>query len=253
MKKLIAAVAAVTAFGFVGAASAADMPAKAPVYKAPMVAPLYNWTGIYVGVNGGYGWGTTTGNLLPVAVGPSGSLNNFDINGGLFGGQIGFNYQFPTSPLVLGIEADWDWADINGSQTGASLGGTVTGSVKVKDLGTVRGRIGYAWDRILLYGTGGWAWSHRVTSTLTATAATPPTISDSHSLDGYTVGGGVEYGFTPNLSLKVEYLYAHLDTTEYFVSQGCPGGGAPTSLCSLGANVNVVRAGLNWRFTGFPF
>lgn len=232
MKKLATLAAAIAALGFANSADAADMPVKAPVYKAPPAVALYNWTGFYLGANGGYGWGTTTGDILPTHF-----LGNHDINGALFGGQIGFNYQFPASPFVLGVEADWDWADINGSIS-ATLGSE---SVKVENLGTVRGRIGYAWDRFLVYGTGGWAWSSRVTASCTGVC---PLAPDSHSLDGYTVGGGVEYGITPNLSAKVEYLYVHLDPTDYFISQGCPGA------CSLGANVNVVRAGLNWRFTG---
>src|SRR6185437_1118036 len=238
MRKLVLT-AAMVAIGFASAANAADMPTKAPIYKAPpaVVAP-YNWTGFYLGVNGGYGWGQTTGDILPAFFG-----GNYDINGGLFGGQIGFNYQLPASPLVLGIEADWDWTDIKGSQTVTLLRLPVSDSVKVENLGTVRGRIGYAWDRFLVYGTGGWAWSSRVSAFCSSCIPT----DDSHSLNGYTVGGGVEYGFTPNLSVKAEYLYAHLEPVDFFQNAGC------TVTCSLGANVNVVRLGLNWRFTGSPF
>ena len=236
MRKLIAALAAAAAFGFAGAnANAADLPARMPVKAAPMVAPAYNWTGFYLGINGGWGWGTTTGDVLPRFF-----SGNYDIDGGLFGGQVGFNYQFAGTPLVIGVEADWDWADIKGSQPYA--GGLFTSSVKVENIGTVRGRIGYAWDRIIFYGTGGWAWSSRVS---TFCQGCTPT-DDHHSLDGYTVGGGFEYGFTPNLSLKAEYLFAHLDPVDFFHNAGC------TFSCSLGANVNMVRLGLNWRFTGLP-
>jgi len=236
---------AVTVFGFASTASAADMPVKAR-YNAPAAAPAYNWTGFYLGLNGGYGWGQTTGNFLPTYI-----TGNHDISGGLVGGQVGFNYQLPASPLVLGIEADWDWADIKGSQSGTAVFVLSPGgdSVKAEDLGTVRGRAGYAWDRFLIYGTGGWAWSHRVSSTFWPSAVS---TSNSHSLNGYTVGGGIEYGFTPNLSLKVEYLYAHLLPTSFFQNAGCPSGPQPLSSCSLGANVNVVRLGLNWRFNGLP-
>ena len=243
MKRLVPVAVVAAVFGFIGTANAADLPVKAPAYRAPPPVTLYNWSGLYLGINGGYGWGKTTGDWFGFRGG------NFDINGGLFGGQIGFNYQLHTSPLVLGVEADWDWADIKGSHTyQPALPITVTNAAKIKDLGTVRGRVGYAWDRVLLYGTGGWAWSRRATVDFTCGGPCVPSFAtDSHSLSGYAVGGGVEYGITQNLSMKAEYLYVHLRPTDYFVSLGCTVG-----TCSIGANINVVRLGLNWRFTGLP-
>jgi outer membrane immunogenic protein len=243
MKRIILVAVAAAASGLISTANAADMAVKAPAYKAPPSVALYNWTGLYLGIDGGYGWGGTTGDWLGTRGG------NFNVNGALFGGQIGFNYQFPASPLVLGIEADWDWANVKGSNSDTSDPGfTAVHNVKIQDLGTVRGRAGYAWDRVLLYGTGGWAWSRRAYVDFTCSGlCTPPFASDTHFLSGYTVGGGIEYGITPNLSAKAEYLYAHLTPTDYFVSQGCVPG-----ICSVGANINVVRLGLNWRFTGLP-
>ena len=235
MKKSLVLAAATAALAFTGAADAADLPAKAPVYKAPPAPLAYNWTGFYLGINGGWGWGTTTGDVLPDFF-----TGNYDIDGGVFGGQVGFNYQFAGSPFVIGIEADWDWADINGSKPDRTP--PDFSSVKVHDIGTVRGRVGYAFDRVLVYGTGGWAWSNRVS---TFCSGCNPT-DDHHSLNGYALGGGFEYGFTPNLSLKAEYLFAHLDPVDFFHNAGC------TVNCSLGANVNMVRLGLNWRFTGLP-
>jgi outer membrane immunogenic protein len=229
-----AALAALFAFG---SAHAADLPARtaAPVYKAPaMVQSVYNWTGFYIGINGGGAFGKTNGDILPTFFG-----GNHNISGGLVGGTVGFNYQ--VTNLVFGVEADWDWADINGSQSFTRGGVPLTESFKLEDLGTARGRVGYAWDSALLYATGGFAWTSRATDSCPACALT----SDSHSLDGWTAGGGLEYGFTPNLSAKIEYLYAHLQPTNFFTNQGC------TVNCGLGANVNVVRAGLNWRFGPF--
>jgi len=221
--KALSLAAALFGIGGVQTASAADMPMKAPLL-AP--ASAYNWTGLYVGLNGGYGAGTTTGGIHDAFF-----LGNFNINGGLFGGQIGYNYQI--SNLVLGVEADWDWADINGTQ---SLFGSSV-SQKVKNLGTVRGRIGYAADRFLVYASGGFAWG---ASDIALTGLT----TESNTLDGYALGGGLEYGVTPDLSLKAEYLYAHLDPKNYFVAQGCPGP------CDAGANVSIYRVGANWRFLG---
>jgi len=155
----------------------------------------------------------------------------------MVGGTVGYNYQFNAN-WVLGIEADWDWASINGSAT--YVGGLTT--AKAKDLGTARGRIGYAWSNWLLYATGGWAWTSKVTAFCSGCVA--PFQTDSHSLNGYTFGGGVEYGLTPNISLKAEYLYANMRTTNFFVPAGCPGP------CDIGANLNIFRVGANWRFTG---
>ena len=223
-------------------ASAADMPVKALSYKAPPAGATYNWSGLYFGVNGGYGMGQTTGDWFGLRGG------NFDIEGALFGGQIGLNYQFPASPFShrrrsrLGLVGHKRLEHL-----GSGPGVTLTNNEAIKDLGTVRGRVGYAWDRILIYGTGGVAWSHKAPVDFTCTGpCVPSAANDSHSLNGYTVGGGVEYGITPNLSAKAEYLYAHLEPTDYFVSLGC------TGICSVGANVNLVRLGLNWRFNSMP-
>jgi outer membrane immunogenic protein len=216
MKKFVTLVAAMAAFGFVSAASAADMPMKSP---APMMAPAYNWTGFYVGVNGGYGWGTTTGTALPVATG-----GNVNLTGGLVGGTLGYNFQMGS--WVLGLEADYDWANINGTTT---LGGTFT----INSLGSARGRLGYAWNNVLLYGTGGFAWG-------SATGAGFG-VTESHTHTGWAAGGGLEYGVTRNLSLKGEYLYTSLSAQNYFV----PVVPAPND---VGANVSTIRLGANWRF-----
>jgi outer membrane immunogenic protein len=209
------------------AASATDLPAKVTS------ANLHDWSGLYVGINGGYGAGKTTGDLLPNSF-----FGNLDVDGGLLGGQVGFNYQI--SHLVLGVETDLDWADIHGSNSAAIF----TNETKVKTLGTLRGRVGYAWDNFLLYGTGGFAWG-RLSDGCDACGA----LEEIHTLTGYTVGAGIEYGITTNLSARAEYLYVHLDPTDYFTLAGfgCFGG------CSLGSDVNIVRLGLNWRLAGSPF
>jgi outer membrane immunogenic protein len=226
MKRILIA-AAFAAIAFAPSARAGNLPqGAAPVAFAP-----YNWTGFYIGLNGGYGTGDTTGRLLSLF--PDG---NHNVDGGMFGAQIGFNYQM--SNVVLGVEADWDWADINGSES--ALGGVLTEKATVKDLGTLRARLGYAWDRVLLYGTGGFAWSRHASDEQKVLFLQ---IADTQSLTGYALGLGVEYGITQNLSAKAEYLYVHLDPTD-FHQPIC------TVNCSLGADVNVFRLGLNWRFSG---
>lgn len=198
-------------------ASAADLPqkyTKAPAYTPPVG---YNWTGLYLGVNAGWGW-TRGGDFG-------------DANGFVGGGQIGYNWQPAGSPLVLGIEADIQGADIDNSATAAGV--TVTG--RMNAFGTVRGRIGYAWDRFMLYGTGGWAYTK---TNLSATNGVV-TVSDSDWSSGYALGGGLEWAAWDRWSVKAEYLYLHSGDVNLTLA-GAPINGQ--------YNVNILRAGLNYRF-----
>ena len=196
------------------------MPAKAPAY-VPVAA--YNWTGFYVGINGGYAWGSSRW---------GGFAGNADPSGGMVGGTVGYNWQAPGSPWVFGLEGDIDWADIKGSFTNVNC---PTGcSTKLDWQATARGRIGYAWDRILPYITGGGAFGDVKASQGGFTGA-----SDTRA--GWTAGGGIEAALAGNLTGKIEYLHVDLGHI------GC----GPVS-CSLPTNVNFhadeVRAGLNYRF-----
>ena len=209
-----------------GFAAAADLPVKARPYVA---APAFSWTGIYVGANVGYAWGRTTGTAGIAAP----AVGHFDINGWQAGGQIGGNYQIQN--WVLGIEADYQWADIDGSATV----GAVTDSARVRSYGTLRGRVGYAWDRWMAYGTGGWAFDARTRYSF----VTPVALSGNHDLNGWAAGAGVEYAFAPAWSAKLEYLHVDLDSRT-FPTLGC------VPACTAGAHFNTVRVGLNYRFWG---
>jgi len=219
-RALLAGTAALIAL--MGQAVAADisrpapMPAKAP---PPYVAPYYNWTGFYLGINGGGGWGTSTW---------TGASNGFDTSGGLVGGTAGYNWQ--TGPWVLGIETDLDWTNIRGSAP------CVAGSCQTEAnwFGTTRGRIGYAWDRVLPYFTGGVAYGD-----FKATPAAGFGSADTTNV-GWAVGGGVEFALTGNLTGKVEYL--HLDLSDFTCTVCAP---AATKV-DFGAD--IVRGGLNFKF-----
>jgi outer membrane immunogenic protein len=233
----IALFAAVSTIAFVQIASAADMPVKAPVYKAPVVAPLYNWTGPYVGIAGGYGWGHSNQTDPPFEVGDG----SYALNGGILGGTLGYNWQ--QGPWVFGVEGDYSWADISGS---SNVCGPIPpflphscGS-KIESLGTLRGRIGYAMGATgnwLPYVTGGLA----VGEVQAWDARRPASGSDFRT--GWTVGGGVEVGITPNWTFKVEYLYVDLGSKQMFnilIN--------PTVPETVSFTANILRVGVNYRF-----
>ena len=266
MRHLLRAALLMTALQFSGVASAADLPLKAPPAPAPV---YYNWTGFYLGVNLGGSWGHQSvdacdgGNKPPpnvVVVPPMlCASDTLHMDGVIGGGQIGYNWQF--APIfgwgngwVLGIEAD-----IQGSGQRASrdfsitdVTNTFTFSGNVEDkltwFGTVRGRSGIAFDRTLWYVTGGWAFGDRtIDGTVTVTTAGVPasaSFSTSKTLNGWTVGAGVEWAFWSRWTAKFEYL--HVDFTNTggdFTSVN------PATTVSVGhLQDEIVRAGVNWRF-----
>jgi len=248
-------------------AGAADLPFPT---KAPP-APLYDWTGFYVGGNVGYGWGHTdfSGSSSSVLLGvatPSTFAGSLNSGGILGGGQIGFNYQF-TTHWVAGIEADIDGAGINGSANtcSATAAGVVVGcesaGLKLTDFGTVRGRLGYAWNNMLLFGTGGFAWGQN-SITHTGTCVGPgcpgvslPFVSNSPSTSttfpGWAAGGGAEWAFIRNWTLRLEYLHLGFNgvTTNYVFSGtviGLPF--TTTTHTSATSGVDLVRLGVNYAF-----
>ncbi len=230
MKRILIAGALALAAG--GQAFAADLPPgppppRAPATYAPVPVPVFSWTGIYIGVNGGYSFGTS--NWSPPGFIPTG---NFDTSGYLFGGTLGGNYQW--GQFVLGIEGDGDWTNLSGSVTCTGGYSCTTSS---EWLATVRGRVGYAFDRVLVYGTaGGAAGDIRANNSFTGG-------TDTNTEYGWTAGAGVEFAFTPNLTGKVEYLY--VDLANGACSASCPGFSGPVA---VSLTENVVRAGINYKF-----
>src|SRR5262245_53955253 len=139
---LLSSAAALAMVGVATTASAADLarrPPPPPPPKAPVIVPAYNWTGAYIGINGGYGWGRSKWDGLPAT---------FDVKGGMAGGQLGYNWQF--GQFVYGVEGDGDWTDLRGTDCGVA-------SCRIRNdfLATGRGRLGFAADRWLPYVTGG--------------------------------------------------------------------------------------------------
>jgi outer membrane immunogenic protein len=215
------------------AAHASDMPARAPAYyKAPPAAQSYDWTGFYLGLNGGYARGRTSWSD-PAAGTDSGRFNT---NGGLIGGQLGYNWQ--TGPLVLGVETDGDWMNIKGSTAGV---GTVCandggGSCQTQQswLGTTRARVGYAFDRWLPYITGGAAYGN--------VQAVQPTGTSTDTKLGWAAGAGLEYGINRNWSAKVEYLHVDLGTATFM------GAASATPTLAVPVKNDLARVGINYHW-----
>jgi outer membrane immunogenic protein len=222
---------------FATSATAADMPVKAPM--KPIIVQPYNWTGFYLGIAGGGGWADTrhTNTINGINSGTVG------ISGGLFGGTYGYNFQLGS--WVLGFEGDFSWSGIrskffdnNGSDF-CSPAIELECMTNLLWLGTDRGRLGYAWDRLLVYGTAGVAYG-KVEATLPN--ATFLVTSGSNTRTGFVFGGGFEWAFAPAWSLKAEYLRTDLGSkVTYTISNIFP------ETVSL-TNINIVRLGLNYHF-----
>lgn len=267
VKKLLIAAIAIAAF--CGApVFAADMPVRDPVYKA---APVFDWSGFYGGVNAGYAWQRTSDNLtgtdpivsLAVTNGAVVSSVSPNPNGFIGGGQVGFNRQF-SSNLVLGIEADISGAGINGTAAATGNNGLAlitTGNQKIDLFGTVRGRLGYAWDRSLFYVTGGFAFGNvKLATSVFASAGGGcngtnfcQSASTTATNTGFTFGAGWEQALLNNWSLKAEYLYydlGHLSHTFLFTQTGgiCVGGCTHGFTADADFRGNIIRMGLNYKF-----
>jgi outer membrane immunogenic protein len=217
---LAALAAAGLALGTVQVASAADL--ARPVYKAPApVVVAYNWTGLYGGLNIGYGWGEAQfggfGNIKPAGV--------------FGGGQIGYNWQGAGSPWVVGVEVDSVFANLKDDASD----GVDSVSSKLDYFGTLRGRIGYAFDRALVYGTGGLAWGH---NKVTAAEVGLGSVSESKNHVGWTVGAGLEWALVNNWTAKVEYLYVDLGSKNYFGAAGA----------DVDVTAHTAKLGVNYRF-----
>jgi len=226
MKKVLLASAALLTLSTFAPATAADLAAR-PYTKAPMapMASVYNWTGFYLGIVGGGAWEDAS--------------TDPKMTGGFVGGTAGYNWQ--TGNVVFGVEADGAWADVGASVTGPTLVPgfgivTTTLSGKTDAMGTVRGRLGWAVNNVLFYGTGGFAW---IDNKLTVSAL-GVSISDSKFHSGWTVGAGVEAFIAPQWSVKGEYLYRSLGGETYF------SGALPTGTL----NYHTVQVGVNYHFGG---
>ena len=228
MKKFLLGTVALVALGATVPALAADLPARsAPYTKAPAyVAPIYNWTGFYIG---GHVGGAFAGNN---------SLSGSD--GRFLGGiQGGADYQFGNN-VVIGIEAQYSWL-ANGSTGVVFPAGTVV-STNSDQLGSVTGRLGYSFGPTLLYAKGGYAWKDNDNISVVSRGAPAAFTTDNNHKDGYTVGAGLEYMFAPSWSAKLEYQYYNFGSSTFLTG--------PVDIVGtrFTDSEHTVKAGINYRF-----
>jgi opacity protein-like surface antigen/outer membrane receptor protein involved in Fe transport len=227
----------------------ASLPGKspAPIYKASPASHAYNWTGFYIGADGGYGFESLSGTLT-TAVGVRLTTYNYRVTGPFAGAFIGGNYQFDR--FVVGVEGDWQAANLIGNNqvlaplgaTGSSPGGPFTSSTTIKDFGSIRGRFGFAVERFLVFGTAGWAWGNPSTSyALTGFA---PFVTKGGNTNGWTAGVGVEYALTNNVLGRLEYRFTDIGTAGFV--------NVATNSASSGNRepINDFRAGIAYKFGG---
>ena len=230
--KFLPVTVALAAFGAIAPALAADLGAgrytKAPAYAAP----IYNWTGFYIG--GHVGGGVSSNQALSgLAIG-----NNYA--GQLLGGvQAGADYQFAPN-WVIGVEGQYSWLANNNNNALNFPGGFVYTNDR-RALGSVTGRVGYTWGPGLFYVKGGYAYSDTRETLMLGNLAVPFAFDSGHR-NGYTVGTGVEYIFAPNWSAKVEYQYYDFGSSRFI---------APIAFVPYGYLRNdehTIKAGVNYRF-----
>jgi outer membrane immunogenic protein len=241
MKKYL--LSAVSLIALATTASAADMAAR-PYAKAPPMAPaaVYNWTGFYIG-----------GHVGGAFRGDNNNFGGFGVTGGnnddgrfLGGVQVGGDYQFAGTNWVIGVEGQYSWLDRNNNGGFVFPAGPAAGFVFFHDqraIASVTGRVGYTWGPALLYAKGGYAYADTRDSLNFGAAPFAGGFGfDGGHRDGYTVGAGLEYMFTPNWSLKGEYMYYNFERSRFV---------APVVLAPFGTfrdDLHTVKLGLNYRF-----
>jgi len=252
LKLLAAATALAAAIG--GQAIAADLPPAPPPPppRAPAAyippAPVFSWTGFYLGGNVGFGWnqGGVTDSLFGLSYGNP-SANGVFIGGG----QLGANYQ--AGAFVIGAEADFDWAANNKNSfpgTAVPAVGTVRVSSNNRWITTLAARFGWAVDHFLIYGKagGGWIGAGNFALTNVSTGGTF-TVSNSNTNYGWLVGLGTEYAITNNVTAKLEYDYVGISNGSYTVPAGAPFLAGDT-FNSSGRSIQMLTVGVNYLFNG---
>jgi outer membrane immunogenic protein len=239
-------VAVIALLGTTALASAADLPAytKAP---PPMIAALYDWSGFYIGINGGGGTSHNCWDLNNDGINGAGLISPavregcHDATGGLVGGQLGYRWQ--SANWVFGVEAQGDWADLSASNTSLFYGPGFVNQTKVDAIGLFTGQVGYAWNNVLLYVKGGAA----VTDSKYNGVVGGVLLDQANDTRwGGAVGAGLEVGFAPNWTVAVEYDHLFMGNSDFNFA----GGGFSRS-DNIHQDLDIATVRLNYRFGGF--
>jgi outer membrane immunogenic protein len=248
MHRFVAALLSVAVMGVVSA-NAADLPVKAPIYKAPP-AVVYNWAGFYVGIEGGYAWGHS--NVTDVngynAVSPVGDFS-YNPTGGVGNLYGGYNFQF--DPFIVGVEGEFGYFGLDGSAQYPPYVGVRTAADSIATThpgwyGAITGRVGVFFQNFLFFAKGGYAITG-IKNSYTDTDATGTTLvsgTDTSNRNGWTVGGGLDYMITPNWIARLEYAYYDFGTASHTATSA--GGGSFTFDHSLTAS--VLKGGIAYKF-----
>lgn len=264
------------------AAAAADLPSRRapPVYVAPPV-PVFTWTGAYIGVNAGYAFDTHQANSITgndpvtaggIAIGSVAPYVRNNSSGFTGGGQIGYNYELGNglgalggSGVVIGVEADAAYTDLSSTTDTFGVGGFDTRvHSRVQYVGTARGRLGYAFNNFLLYGTGGFAYGGLTGNTAVLNAAGTTGYTGGHDSirTGYAYGGGVEYALPTSsfvnffqasaVTLKAEFIHYDLGSSSYLSSGIAAVAATGSFTVRERTEGNLIRGGLNYKFGAVP-
>jgi outer membrane immunogenic protein len=252
MKKILLGLVGLAALGIAAPASAADLAAR-PYSKAPpvMMPAMYDWSGFYIGLNGGGGWSHkcwTNTSVLGGATIPSASEGCNNATGGMAGGQIGYRWQ--SGPVVFGVEAQGDWASLKGSNLSQFLvAPSITNQTKVNGLGLFTGQVGYSWNNVLWYVKGGGAVAaDKYYGFTTATGIAFDQGSETRW--GGTVGTGLEYSFAPSWSVAVEYDHLFMGSRSANLILTTPAVPGASRTDTIRQDVDMVTARINYRWGG---
>jgi outer membrane immunogenic protein len=235
-------------------AFAADLPAAAAIPPPAYLPPVYNWTGFYIGGNMGAGWsGLSAGNFSD----PLGSSFTAPTNTQFVGGaQVGVNYQF-WGGVVIGAEAMFDWSTVshNNPVTATDPTNTVAVNLSVADarwLSTATGKVGYAWDRVLLYAKGGGAWVATTSPSISIAGGGPASFTgvSNTTASTWTAGFGLEWAFSGNWSARAEYDYIALPNQSFTVAPTTPTFGGDT-ISFNNRSLSIFTAAIDYKFGGW--